>query len=245
MTTKNAWHRVGPWLPAIGLVISLAAVAAWAPQPPPDARERSNAASPPPAPDVEEALSLAAEDPHAPAATPCFHGEDGALAPRLIPGSTRSSRSTFSAFNRTVDADNHTVLLARALSRQLDVPLAFQDVVNVTEERVEVCALDAATVIEREDALTALAVGARIPRDALVGLVGDTHLFTAYRTVTERNVTLDTDVALAALALGDGTLDPRDVLTTHESTRTDRVLVRVTDVDRGNVLALLALREGG
>ncbi len=164
----------------------------------------------------------------------------------LVPG-TRHERESFSfTRNRTVHADNQTVLLAVALGKALDRPVAFTEVSNFREERVEVCAFQLFSTIPGRDAVNALALGVRVKEaSALDALAGDTQLVVIVEVERAQNVSLDADVVFAALALhgAGGSVKFEDVVTIAREERVIRTSERLLTIKSENVLSVLALRS--
>lgn len=153
------------------------------------------------------------------------------------------ARSLYVATNRSVRANESTVLTALAVARALDRPLSFSDVSDSTVETVRLCAIRIAVSLDERDVLSFLALGGRGGVADLAAAVEDETTVLVVRTTETRRVRIDEGVALAALSAraSGAVVRLADVLDVEVERSTTRTLERNVSLDRADAIAALAL----
>ncbi len=164
---------------------------------------------------------------------------------QVLPGSVTEASTFAFTRKRTVDTDNKTVLLAIAVGRAVGRPVDFDEVSSYTEERSQVCTYSLTATLPGQDAILALALGARRGTFTnLERLAGDTRFAVIIEYETRQSVRLDEDVVFAALALhgAGGRVAFEDIVSIDRSTRVIQTVERIFETKEENVLSALALR---
>lgn len=156
----------------------------------------------------------------------------------FVPGLLHEGRSTYTHAKRNVTTDRSTILSGLALAQAQGERVDASALTSWTFERDEVCTFNLTRVLTINGALEALALGIResaVPPNATIVV--------AFHTSAFRNVTLDQNNTLAALALARAgeRVNLSDVASIEEGNTTTRTFSRVVDADQQQTAISLAL----